>query len=100
MDGLGKYGITNDRINTVSNFYRYAAWEGGIWRNKPAVANALVKDGAIIGYEITYGGYGYTTPPTVSVPGLDGTLAKVELSFGKEFETNGAVSAITISSLK
>jgi len=95
MNALGKLGISNDRLNTVSNFYRYAAWEGGIWKNKPATANALVKDGVIVGYEITSGGYGYTTPPTVTTPGVKGAPAKAELSFGKDFETNGAVSAIT-----
>jgi Spy/CpxP family protein refolding chaperone len=95
MNALGKFGVTNDRLNTVSNFDRYAAWQGGIWKNKTATANALVKNGAITGYEITSGGYGYTTPPTVSVPGIAGA-AKVELAFGKDMESNGAISAITI----
>jgi len=96
MSRLEKLGVTNDRLNTVSNFYRYAAWEGGIWRNKPATAYALVNEGAITGYEITSGGYGYTTPPAVSIPGMEGATAKVEISYGKDFETNGAIAAITI----
>jgi hypothetical protein len=33
----------------------------------------------------------------VSVPGLEGAVAKVELSFGKDFETNGSVAAITLN---
>ena len=74
--------------------------EGGIWRNKPATAYALVKEGAIIGYEITSGGYGYTTPPAVSVPGMEGATAKVEIAYGKDFETNGAIAAITILQIK
>jgi len=97
MAGLGKYGITNERINEVSNFYRYASWEGGIWKNTPATANALVKNGAVIGYEITNAGAGYTTPPSVSVPNTKAAPPKVELSFGKDFQTNGSISAITIS---
>jgi hypothetical protein len=97
MEGLGKYGITNERINEVSNFYRYASWEGGIWKNTPAAANALVKNGAVIGYEITSAGAGYTTPPSVSVPDVKAAPAKVELSFGKDFKTNGSISAITVS---
>jgi len=95
MEGLGKYGITNERINEVSNFYRYASWNGGIWKNTPAAANALVKNGAVVGYEITNAGAGYTTPPSVSVPGVQGATAKVELSFGKIMETNGSVASIT-----
>jgi len=97
MTALGKYGVTNDRLNTVSTFYRYPSWKGGIWKNQPATANALVKDGAIVGYEVTAGGYGYTTPPTVSVPSIKGATAKVTLLFGKNFTTNGAVSAIAIA---
>jgi hypothetical protein len=97
MNALGKYGITNERLNQVSNFYRYASWNGGIWKNTPATADALVKNGAVVGYEITNGGAGYTTPPTVSVPNVSGATPKVELSYGKDMERNGAVSAITVS---
>lgn len=97
MNALGKFGITDERLNAVSNFYRYPPGRGGVWKNQPATANALVRNGAVIGYEITSGGYGYTTPPTVSVPGFAGAVAKVELAFGKDFETNGSVSAITVA---
>jgi hypothetical protein len=96
MQALGPYGVTDERLNAVSNFYRYPPGRGNVWRNTPATANALVKDGVVIGYEITAGGAGYTTPPTVSVPNITGAMAKVEISFGKEMETNGAVSAITV----
>jgi len=95
MSALGKYGITNDRLDTVSNRYRYVRSRGELWPTQPAVANALVKDGAIIGYEIVSGGYGYTTPPTATVPENKGAAPKVELSFGKDFEANGSVSTIT-----
>lgn len=97
MDALGKFGITNERLDTVSNFYRCPPGRGNIWKTQPATANALVKNGAVIGCEITSGGYGYTTPPTVSVPGFAIAAARVELAFGKDFETNGSVSAITVS---
>jgi hypothetical protein len=96
MGALWKFGVTDARLNEVSNFYRYPPGRGNMWKNQPATANALVKNGAVIGYEITGGGYGYTAPPTVSVPGIAGATAKVELSFGKDFETNGSVSAITV----
>ena len=97
MQALGKYGVTNERLNAVSNFYRYPAWEGRIWKNQAAQANALVKDGAIVGYEITAGGYGYTTGPTVSVPGFEGAAPKVTLLFGTNMASNGAVGAIALA---
>jgi hypothetical protein len=96
MRALGKYGITNERLDTVSNYYRYPPGRGEVWRNQPAVANALVKNGAITGFEIISGGAGYSSPPTVSVPGVASAPAEVELSFGKVLEANGSVTAITI----
>jgi hypothetical protein len=100
MAVLGKYGITNDRLDEVSNRYRYVRSHGEMWPTKAAVANALVVNGVVTGYEIISGGYGYTTPPTVSVPNVKGEAPKVEISFGSDFEKNGSVSAISIVSGK
>ena len=97
MSALGKFGITNERLDEVSNFYRYPPGRGNLWKVTPAVANALVKNGAVTGYEIVSGGAGYTVPPTVSVPNTKGPAAKVDIAFGKDFQTNGAVSAITVA---
>jgi hypothetical protein len=100
MAVLGKYGITNDRLDEVSNRYRYVRSHGDMWPTKAAVANALVANGVITGYEIVSGGFGYTTPPTVSVPNLKGEAPKVELSFSGDFQKNGTISAISIVSGK
>jgi hypothetical protein len=97
MSALGKYGVTNDRLNTVSNRYRYVRSHGEMWPTAPAVAHALVQNGAVIGYEIVSGGFGYSSPPTVSVPNVKAAPTTVELSFGQDFESNGAVSKITIA---
>ena len=94
LGALGKYGVTNERLDEVSNFYRYPPGRGGVWKNTPAKANALVKNGVITGYEVTDGGAGYSSPPTISVAGMDTANANVELSFGQDFDTNGAVRAI------
>jgi len=98
MDALGKYGITDQRLNEVSNYYRYMRSKGEMWKHKDAAANALVKGGAIVGYEITDAGAGYSSAPAVSVPGHPEAKAQAELAFGKNLETNGAVSAIKIPS--
>ena len=98
MSALGKYGVTDKRLNEVSNYYRYNRSRGEMWTNKPATANALVHNGSIVGYEITSGGAGYSSTPTVSVPGVKGGAPKVEIAYGKNLSTNGAVSAITVSS--
>lgn len=94
MGALGKHGVTNERLDEVSNFYRYPPGRGNLWRTTPASANALVKDGAITGYEITDGGAGYASPPNVSVAGFEDAHPKVALNFGKDFESNGAVASM------
>jgi hypothetical protein len=96
MNALGKYGITNDRLDEVSNYYRYMRSNGEMWKTRNAVANALVKDGVVTAYEIIDGGAGYSSPPSVSVAGVKATPAKVELSFGKDLAKNGAVASIMI----
>ncbi len=96
MDALGKYGITNDQLDKVSNYYRYQRNKGEMWPTKPAVAYALVKDGKVTGYEVESGGAGYSSPPTLTIPGIKNTKAKVELSFGKDLDHNGAVSSIVL----
>ena len=95
MSALGKFGVTNERLDEVSNFYRYPPGRGNLWKVTPAVANALVKDGVVTGYEIVSGGAGYSSAPTVSVPNAKGLAPKVEIAFGNDLKTNGAVSAIT-----
>lgn len=100
MSVLGKYGISNDRLDTVSNRYRYVRSHGEMWPAQPAVANALVQNGVVTGFEVVSGGYGYSSTPTVTVPNVKSAPAKVELAFSPNFEANGAVSKITIDSGK
>ncbi|MET0263493.1 MAG: hypothetical protein ABW223_11380 [Rariglobus sp.] len=100
MTVLKKHGITNERLDAVSNYYRYLPGSSALWKNKPATANALVKNGQVIAYEITQAGAGYTTPPTVTIPGINASPAKVVLSFGKDLETNGSISSVTPSTEK
>jgi hypothetical protein len=96
MDALGKYGITNDRLDTVSNRYRYVRSRNEMWPVKPAVAVAIVKDGVVTGYEVTDGGYGYSSAPVVTVPGVKAAPAEAQLKFDKDFEKNGSVTAIKV----
>jgi hypothetical protein len=95
LDALGPHGVTNDRLDEVSNYYRYVRSRGEMWPTKPAQAYAEVKDGQILRFVVTKGGSGYSSPPTVTVPGFD-VATKVELSFSRKFENNGAVAAIRL----
>jgi hypothetical protein len=44
---LGPYGVTNDWLDTVSNYYRYNRSQGQMWRITPATAYAIVRDGVV-----------------------------------------------------
>lgn len=97
LQALGRNGVTNDRLDEVSNYYRYNRGLGEMWRNTPAAAYATVRNGVVTAFAITNPGSGYSSPPQVSVPGASGVRAKVTLSFSKEFRKNGALSAITLN---
>jgi hypothetical protein len=98
MKGLSPYGVTNDRLDEVSNHYRYVARRGELWTNRPATAYATVKDGVLTGITVVDPGAGYTTPPTVTVEGRPDLAATAELAFGTDLTTNGSVRAVTVKS--
>ena len=98
MEALEKHGVTNERLDIVSDYYRFPPGkEGRFGQTNRRSQTHWVKDGVVIGHEIISGGSGYSSSPTVSVPGVKEPKAKVELSYGKDLETNGSVSAITIA---
>jgi len=97
---LAQYGITNGRLDTVSDFYRYNRRRGEMWRNTPASGYAFVSHGKVVGFKITNAGSGYSSIPTVSVPGFDDFSATVTVNYTKRFETNGSISLITLATAK
>ena len=96
MQALGPHGITNERLDEVSNYYRYSRGLGQLWRHRSAKAYAIVKEGNVIEFQIANGGSGYSSPPKISVQGIENLKAKVDLSFGKEFATNGSIKSIEL----
>ena len=97
MKGLAKYGVTNERLDAVSNYYRYNGSKGETWRHTPAEAFATVKDGKVTLVTVTNPGAGYSSEPKATVTGAEGVELKVTLSYGTEFEKNGSVKEITIA---
>jgi hypothetical protein len=98
LRGLAKYGVTNDRLDEVSNHYRYRPGRGELWTHRPAAAYASVIDGVVTGLIVTDGGAGYSTPPTITVDGHPKLPAKAVLAFTTDLDTNGAVESITTQS--
>jgi len=96
MAALGPYGITNERLDAVSNRYRYNRSRGEMWPTQAATGYAVVENGAVVSCVVTAGGSGYSSPPAVAAPGFKEIGATAQLSWSKNFDENGAVSAITL----
>ncbi len=94
---LAPYGITNERLDEVSNYYRYNGRKSDTWQKTQATATAIVTNGIVTGVTITNPGAGYSSSPTITVTGPNGTFtATATLAYTKDFKTNGSISAITI----
>jgi len=95
LAALGKYGVTNERLDKVSDYYRYVASRHELWPTQPAVAYAIVQSGKIVKYEIVNGGSGYSSTPEMTVPGFP-IHPLAELFYGKDFKKNGSIQSIAI----
>lgn len=95
LEVLGPYGVTNDYLDEVSNYYRYNGSAGETWPQVNATAEVILTNGVLSGIEITNAGSGYTSAPTVTLINSDRT-ATATLSFTTDFDTNGSISAITV----
>lgn len=93
---LSPHGISNDRLDEVSDYYRFRPQEDELWPVKPAKAEAIVEDGEIKRIVVSESGHGYSTPPRASVKGVADAKLVVELAFSKTFKKNGAIKAIKV----
>lgn len=98
MKVLAPYGITNDRLDEVSNYYRYNGQRSKTWKITPATATAIVTNGVVTGISITNPGSGYSSAPTVTIKGPNGTMtAKATVSYTTDLAKNGSISSITLN---
>lgn len=95
MKALGPYGITNDRLDEVSNYYRYRPQMGELWKTRAATASALVREGKIIGFEIVDAGAGYSSAPSATVPGFPAEHLTVQIAFDQDLKTNGHITSLS-----
>jgi hypothetical protein len=96
MKVLAPHGVTNARLDEVSNYYRYRPQRGELWPTTPAKAHAIVEDGKIKQIVVTDPGSGYSSPPVVKVEGFPGAEVKVRLHLDKELKKNGAIASIQL----
>ena len=97
MKVLKPLGVTNDRLDEVSNYYRYQPQRGELWKMTPAEGHAVVENGKIKRIVVTEPGSGYSSPPQATVQGMETTTLKVTLHFDKDLKKNGSVERIEIA---
>jgi hypothetical protein len=95
LSALSKYGVSNETLDRVSNYYRYQPGGNRLWPTKPATAFATVKNGVVDSITISDAGSGYSSPPKISVPGHQEIALKSTLSFSRDLKSNGSVKAIS-----
>ena len=98
MDALAPLGVTNDRLDEVSNRYRYRRDRGELWPAADGAGYATVSNGAVTGFVVTSPGYGYSSPPTVSLQGGPDVQAIVTLAFDPDFSKNGSIKSVVLAS--
>lgn len=95
---LAPYGITNDRLDEVSNYYRYNGSKGELWTHTAATATTELANGKVTGIKIINAGAGYSSAPAVSITGPTGTYsATATVSYTTDFKTNGSLTAIKLN---
>src|SRR5262245_30230782 len=100
MKVLAPHGVTNERLDEVSNYYRYQPQRHELWKNSPAQAYAVVEAGRIKQVVITDPGSGYSTPPKATVVGFESTPLTTTLQFGKDLKKNGSIGSIEVEEPK
>lgn len=96
MKALAKYGVTNERLDEVSNYYRYRREREELWKHKAADGYATIENGKVTGIVITEPGAGYSSTPTITVSGHDDVRVKVTVAYEKELAKNGHIASAAI----
>jgi hypothetical protein len=94
LNVLGPYGVTNDSLDRVSNYYRFNGSAGETWPRTPATVAVIVTDGKFTGVKIINAGSGYSSTPIITISGVEGVTATAVVSYTTDFNTNGSITAI------
>lgn len=95
MKVLGPLGVSNERLDEVSDYYRFRPQKGELWPTTSAKGYAEIMDGNVIRLVISEGGSGYNSPPKVTVDGM-AVMLKATLHFDKDFKKNGSVQSVEV----
>jgi hypothetical protein len=93
---LAPHGVTNERLDEVSDYYRFRPQEDELWPTTAAKAHAIVDNGKLVRIEVTEPGAGYCSPPVITIDGFKDIEFKVSLAFSKDLKKNGGVASVEI----
>lgn len=93
---LAPHGVSNERLDQMSNYYRFRPERGELWPTRTAEAHAIVVDGQIKRIVVTDPGAGYCSPPRVEVAGFAKVDFEVTLAVGKDLKRNGGIDKIEV----
>jgi hypothetical protein len=96
MKVLKPLGVTNDRLDEVSDYYRYQPQRGDLWKHAPAKGHAVVENGKITKIVVTDAGAGYSSAPAVTIQGMDTVRLKATVKFDKDLKKNGSILSVEI----
>ena len=96
MAALAKYGVSNDRLDEVSDYYRYRPEGGELWKHVPAEAKSRIENGEVVGIELTRAGSGYSSTPRIEIVGYPNAHVDVTLEYGSDLSTNGRVETMKL----
>lgn len=96
MKVLGPLKVTNDRLDEVSNYYRYRPEKGEMWPTSPAKAYAVVEEGKIAKIVVTESGAGYSSPPQATVKGFEKVRLESKVKFETDLKKNGGITSVDV----
>ena len=88
--------MTNERLDEVSDYYRFRPERGELWPNTPAKAHAVIENGQVARIVVTQAGSGYSSPPSIQVKGFPDVQLRAKLGFSKDLKKNGLIAAVEI----
>jgi hypothetical protein len=94
---LAPYGVTNERLDAVSNHYRYQGSAGETWAHTAATAQAVVRGGKVVSVKLLSGGAGYSSTPKVTVTGVPGAAIKATVTYQTDMSVNGAITTLKVT---
>jgi hypothetical protein len=96
LDALTKFGVTNERLDEVSDYYRYQPQSGELWQHRPAKAVAVIEHDKVVSVTLLDAGAGYLSSPHVTIAGFPEVRVDTEIEFTGDLKTNGRIRVVKV----